>query len=204
MKTVRLIVFIKAPVAGKVKTRLGQSVGMLNAARIYLLLCRSHLKKLARLTEVDMEVWAAPDTHHPFFLWCRRELGLTVRRQPEGDLGKRMYHSVKKSLREYSMVILTGSDMPSLGVSDIQQAVKHLGNGCDVVFTPANDGGYGLVAMKKPIHPVFYNMEWSRKDVLEVSLSRLRRRGYKYALLDQYDDIDTLSDYKKYFRCRKG
>jgi len=200
MKKSKLIVFAKAPVPGRVKTRLGYSIGMLNAARVYRTLCSDFLRKVNNLPEIDIEVWATPDTHHPLFLWCRRVLGLKVKRQPEGDLGERMYRSIKASLKEYSTVILTGTDMPEISISDLQKSVEVLDGGYDVVFAPSTDGGYGLVAVQQSIHSIFYNMPWSCENVLEVSLLRLKRSHLKSFLLDTYDDIDTLSDYKKFLK----
>jgi len=200
MKKARLIVFVKAPVAGKVKTRLGASVGMLNAARLYKLLCYNYLKKVSLCPEVDVEVWASPDTHHPFFLRCRRELGITIRRQPSGSLGERMYRSIQVSLRSCSTVILTGSDMPDISGADLKQAISSLDDSADVVFSPAFDGGYGLVAMKKPVKSIFYGMHWSCSNVLDISLRRLERQKHSVRLLPAHIDIDTLSDYRKYLR----
>jgi rSAM/selenodomain-associated transferase 1 len=192
-----VMVFAKAPVPGKVKTRLGRSLGMRRASSIYQKMLFQFLEKLTATNTVTLQLWCYPDTRHPFFRKCARELNVSLRRQQGFDLGSRMLHAFRTN-RSYHFSILTGSDIPGIDVLEIEQSVSLLQDKMDVVFLPTEDGGYGLVAMTRPYPELFCNMVWSTEKVLRQTLSRANRRGLVYSLLDSMPDIDKKSDYITY------
>ena len=198
-----VMVFAKAPVPGKVKTRLGRSLGMRRASSIYQKMLYQFLEKLTANNEFTLQLWCYPDTRHPFFRKCARELNISLRRQQGFDLGSRMLHAFKTN-RSYRFAILTGSDIPGIDSLQIKQSVSLLQDNTDVVFLPTEDGGYGLVAMTRPYPELFSNMAWSTEKVLRQSLSRANRRGLAYGLLAGRPDIDRKSDSIAYMRKSAG
>ena len=72
---VRVAVFAKAPVPGKVKTRLVPSLGAERAAHLHESLAWHALDTATRSCVGTVELWCAPDSRHPFFARCAAQFG---------------------------------------------------------------------------------------------------------------------------------
>jgi glycosyltransferase A (GT-A) superfamily protein (DUF2064 family) len=125
-----------------------------------------------------------------------------VVRQQGDSLGERMtaaFDLLFSIGRE--RVILIGSDIPGIDESLIQSAIAAV-DGCDVVFSPAFDGGYCLVSSKKNSFTelIFRNIPWSTPCVLDMSLEQCKAAGLSYLLLAPRQDLDTLDDIITYCR----
>ena len=193
------MVFAKAPIPGQVKTRLGYSLGKRRAAHIYQQLLYEMLAKLSSCRDISLELWCYPDTRHPFFRKCAREFDLVLRRQQGADLGSRMLHAFRVN-KSYRYAVLSGSDIPDLDCTHIEQSVRLLEGKADIVLLPTVDGGYGLVAMTGLFPGLFTNMKWSTERVLRQTVSRATKKGLRYRLLHNLSDIDDKSDYIRYIR----
>ncbi|MBL8258612.1 MAG: TIGR04282 family arsenosugar biosynthesis glycosyltransferase [Candidatus Competibacteraceae bacterium] len=193
----RLLVFAKAPVPGQVKTRLAGRLGARGAARLYRRLLARTLRaaQVARLCPV--ELWCAPDSSHGFFGQCRRAYGVRLRRQGEGDLGRRMDRALKQALRESRQAVLIGGDCASVGAPELRAAFEQLASGYDAVLGPAQDGGYVLVGLSRPCPPMFRKIAWSAPTVLEATRRRLRQAGARWFELPLGWDVDTPADLKR-------
>ncbi|VAW52805.1 hypothetical protein MNBD_GAMMA07-1944 [hydrothermal vent metagenome] len=113
------------------------------------------------------------------------------------NLGERMYHAFQHSLKTYAKTVLIGSDCPSINKPYIEQAFNKLDNN-EIVFGPAEDGGYVLIGANKICDTIFNNVKWGSDKVLEQSLQNMNATDYKVDLLATLWDIDTPEDYKKY------
>jgi rSAM/selenodomain-associated transferase 1 len=198
----RLLVFAKAPVPGRVKTRLAGTLGVQGAATLYKQLLRRTLTiaRSARLCPV--ELWCAPDARHGFFPACRRDYGVRLRRQCDGDLGRRMNHALNRILASHPYAVLMGGDCVSLGAAELRQAFACLAAGTDAVLGPAADGGYLLVGLRRPGPSLFQSIAWSTPAVLETTRRRLRRAGLVWAELPAGWDVDTPADLRRLRRSR--
>ena len=189
MSKVLLIVFVKNIILGKVKTRLAKTVGDNLAFKVY--------KELVDVTETaSLRVKA--DKHIYFSdvvinsKWAD-ELKFV---QEGGDLGERMQNAFEKGFEEgYKRIILIGSDLPDISPSIIEDGFDVLEKN-EVVFGPAEDGGYYLVGMTSPQFSVFQNKKWSTEGLLENTLSELNEKNIKTTLLQTLNDIDTFEDLK--------
>jgi rSAM/selenodomain-associated transferase 1 len=96
-------------------------------------------------------------------------------------------------------VILTGSDIPGIDATLLQSAIVSIERS-DVVFSPALDGGYCLIASKRDSfnNSIFNNIPWSTSRVLELTLDQCKAAQISYSLLDPRQDIDTLKDLNTY------
>ncbi|MEI2771716.1 MAG: TIGR04282 family arsenosugar biosynthesis glycosyltransferase [Candidatus Competibacter sp.] len=199
----RLLIFAKAPIPGRVKTRLAGRLGTRGAARLYRqLLCRTlALARAARLCPV--ELWCAPDARHGFFVACRREYGVRLRRQCAGDLGKRMSHAFNRTSTENGYAVLIGSDCASVGTTELRAALDQLATGRDAVLGPAADGGYVLVGLRRPCPSLFRGIAWSTPAVLAATRRRLRQAGLYWAELPVGWDVDTPADLRRLRRSEK-
>ena len=176
-----LIIFIKNPELGKAKTRLAQSVGNIEALRIYKLLL-AHTRKISSSVDADRylfyhnEIWEDewPDSKY------------NKRLQSDGDLGNKMANAFSEVLQLNDKAIIIGSDCSQLSQDIIQDAFSRLDN-ADLVLGPTYDGGYYLMGMKKAHSSLFQNMTWSVADVLgsnsgQSKIGKLILRSFTTAL----------------------
>lgn len=188
-----LIVFIKNPELGKVKTRLAKDVGDEQALKIY----NSLLTFTRNVTlEVDVQRFLFYDTQVAIDDdWSNSDFN--KRTQPDGDLGDRMKHAFKEVLDAHDKAIIVGSDCPQLSPDIIRQAFAFLDDH-DVVTGPTYDGGYYLLGMKA-LHPfVFDDMIWSTDRVFSTTRERIAANGFSLATLDRLSDVDYKEDWDRY------
>lgn len=195
----RVAVFAKAPVPGEVKTRLVPLLGAEGAARLHEALVRRALAVAAESFAGDVELWCAPHAGHPFFDRCARELGVRTRPQPPGDLGRRMQAAFDAAFADGRALVLIGSDCPALRAADLRAARAALGTH-DAAFTPAEDGGYVLVAMARPIAGVFAGIDWGTGNVMRQTRERLAAAGARVCELPVRWDVDRPEDYARLAR----
>src|SRR5437764_11232215 len=120
-----VIVFARAPLAGRVKTRLAPRLGAAGAARLQERLVRAALRT-ARGRPTELHVTRP----HRFFATLRVE----VRQQRGRDLGERMHRALRDALRRYRSAVLIGADCAALTRADLRRAVRLLHGGTDVVL----------------------------------------------------------------------
>jgi rSAM/selenodomain-associated transferase 2/rSAM/selenodomain-associated transferase 1 len=195
----RLILFTRYPVPGKAKTRLIPALGDVGAAALQRRLVLRTLRtahKACRATSADLEVRFDGGTAQTMSHW----LGDSARFLPQGagDLGERMARAFEESSRSPATVII-GSDCPGLTPEVITAAFAHLTE-TPVVLGPAQDGGYYLVGLSRPMPELFRGIPWGTDRVLADSLAVLQHRGCKPALLDPLEDIDRPEDLPAWHR----
>ena len=190
-------VFAKAPVPGEVKSRLVPLLGDIAAAELHALLVRRALATALRAAIGPVELWCAPDRGHPFFDSCAAEFGIRLRDQRGGDLGERMLDAFAAMLAGAPAALLIGSDAPALSPADLATAAAALHGGKDAVFQPAEDGGYVLVGLRRPIESLFRGMRWGTHDVWEATRARLEKSALAWAVLETRWDVDRPEDYKR-------
>ncbi|MDG4553559.1 MAG: TIGR04282 family arsenosugar biosynthesis glycosyltransferase [Candidatus Competibacter sp.] len=200
--TARLLIFAKAPVPGRVKTRLAGQLGARGAARLYKKLLRRTLTIAHAARLCPVELWCAPDGRHGFFTACRRVYGVRLRRQCGGDLGRRMNHALNRTLAAGRFAVLIGGDCVSLGATELRAACAELAAGRDAVLGPARDGGYLLVGLRRSRPALFRGIAWGTPAVLAATRRRLRRWGADWAELPRGWDVDTSADLRRLRRAQ--
>jgi len=191
----RLIVFVKSPTPGLVKTRLAESLGVAAACEAYVTLVECLLARLSKLPCVEMR-FAPDDRQADIERWLRP--GWTARPQGTGDLGDRLARAVGDALDTGARrVVIIGSDCPDILADDIQSAWKALEHHY-VVIGPAEDGGYWLIGLSEKRPEVFADIPWSTSKVLEQTLERCRTAGLSFHLLQTRHDVDTPVDWERF------
>jgi rSAM/selenodomain-associated transferase 1 len=120
---------------------------------------------------------------------------LQLIRQQGTSLGDRLQHAFATLCSlGYGPTVVIGTDAPDLPVSFLAQAFERISKDQDLVFGPAEDGGYYLVGLKAPCHSVFAEISWSTSQVLEQSLHRAQEAGLASSLLPAWYDVDSMDD----------
>ncbi len=189
-----IVIFARAPIPGRVKTRLAPELGQRGAARLHRRMVRRVVEEAARAALGPVRLYATPDIRHPLFLACRRDFGVTLERQRGSDLGARMFHALRDQIRQGHVPILVGSDCPAIDQTYLARAASALGHGNDVVLGPSTDGGYVLIGTRAPRPDLFHAMPWGSPHVLRLTRSRLLRRRFRFRLLPPLPDIDEPVD----------
>ena len=214
MSARRLIVFTKPAVPGRVKTRLVGASGNgvapprgvddlspVHAARLHRAFLQDLVEELSR-GRFDLRLaWALEDVGEgvPSLELAAGEV-LPGERQRSGDLGVRLEGALADALTEVEAAAVVGSDHPRLSRRRVEEAFDRLeageGEGPQVVFGPARDGGYYLVAARREAlgRGIFDGIPWSTGQVLEASLQACRRAGLSTALIEPGEDVDTPED----------
>ena len=114
--------------------------------------------------------------------------------QGRGDLGERMHRAFARALKENESAILIGSDCPVLKASDLRTAARALRSGASAVLSPAEDGGYALIGLRRNSRRLFDGVEWGGPKVFEQTRSRLARLGWRWRKLRTLWDVDRPED----------
>lgn len=190
-----MAVFAKAPVPGEVKTRLVPLLGAQAAAELHADLVRAALGTASRAGLGPVLLWCAPDPGHPFFADCAASFGVELREQRGGHLGERMARAFEAMLPG-GPALLIGSDCPALTEADLRTAATSLATH-DCVLQPAEDGGYVLVGLSRPVAGLFEGIRWGGADVMRETRGRLRATGATWRELPRRWDVDRPEDYQR-------
>ena len=183
--TNHLVIFVKTPRLGRVKTRLAAGIGAVAAWVFYRRVLLDQVKRLAGDRRWRCWLAVTPDGDVDAALWPRTPPRLP---QGTGDLGRRMAR-IMRALPP-GPVVIVGTDIPDITPGHVARAFRLLGRH-DAIFGPAADGGYWLVGLKRrPRLPdIFAGVRWSTEFTLSDSLAKLRR-SHSVALLETLEDID--------------
>lgn len=192
MTDTALIIFVKKPETGKVKTRLAESIGDEKALQVYQKLLERTLVVTQPLA-IDKFVYYSPEIVQND-LW--NEALYFKALQSEGDLGHKMLTAFQERFAAgYQQVCIIGSDCYQLNSTILEQAFEELRQH-DVVIGPSTDGGYYLLGMKKPIPQLFQHKPWSTAQVLEETVAEIKRQQLSCFLLPELTDVDREEDLK--------
>lgn len=181
-----LIVMVKQPRPGRVKTRLGRDIGMIPATWWYRHQVK-HLLRRLRDPRWQIVLAVAPDVEG----MTSRVWPADLPRVPQGrgDLGHRMPRLLNAI---HGDTCLIGSDVPGITRANVARAFAKLGSH-QAVFGPAPDGGYWLIGTKAGLTlPVLQPVRWSTEHALSDTLAVLY--GRQIALADTLSDVDTGKD----------
>lgn len=185
-----VVIFVKAPRAGRVKTRLGTVIGMGRAAALFRIMT---MRTILEAEKSGAEVVLAVDPVSALEGWGATWPPHLLRMaQGRGDLGDRMGRFF--SHLPAGPVVIIGADAPGLRARHLRSAFDAL-RGRDAVFGPATDGGYWLIglARRRAAPDLFAKVRWSTKHALADTQASLPP-GFNIAMLEKLNDIDEAAD----------
>lgn len=192
MSDFQLVIYAKNPLIGKVKTRLARGCNRRFATRAYLTLLHETVAALATIANVTIAV--SPNTRNGSILALCRHYPVTLRRQPNGDLGQRMARSIRLGLKHSGAVAIVGTDCPELNADAIQRVKQQLTTHRSSLI-PADDGGYVLVGCRDYQPLLFQQVRWSSSQVMKQTQRQARRLRQRLPDNPAMTDIDHLASW---------
>lgn len=192
MKEKALIIFVKNPIPGEVKTRLAKTIGDIKAHQVYIELLK-HTRDITVSLNIDKIVYYSKYIDEKD-LWDSNIYKKCV--QSGSSLGERMKNAIKEQLLNHSSVSLIGSDNYELSSEIIIDSFELLKD-CDVCIGPSEDGGYYLIGLNEIQEDLFINKKWSTSDVFQDILKDIKNLKLKLSLLPVLSDIDDEADLNK-------
>lgn len=189
----RILIFVKTPLVGGVKTRLIPVLGAEGAAALHRRLVARTLTMTLSAALCPVQCWYWPSLDDPVFDPWKDHPGISFHRQPEGDLGDRMLAAASRALGDAVAAVLIGADCPLLGAEHLEQAL-HMLDQRDAALGPAEDGGYILLGLRRAEPAVFRGVDWGTHRVLEQTRARLRALGWEWEELPVLRDLDRPED----------
>jgi rSAM/selenodomain-associated transferase 1 len=189
-----VVLMAKAPVSGRVKTRLCPPLDRRESARLYECMLEDTAAEMSALARVRRYLFLDPpesvDT-------LRGSLSPAFERFPQRgrDLGDRMRDAAAIAFRRGARrVVIVGGDCPSLSARTVRRAFRELSTGASVVFGPSADGGYYLIGLSSPDERLFRGFRWSTSEVLRNAVARCRAFSAPFSFLAPGRDVDTGED----------
>jgi rSAM/selenodomain-associated transferase 1 len=193
-----LQIFAKAPVLGRVKTRLGREIGAVAALHWYRILVHRTLMIAARVP-AQVQVWC-PYEDDPFELEQLVDgLGMTFYQQCSGDLGRRMEFALQAGLRFGPRVLLIGADCPVWTPEALTSAGQAL-SAASMVLVPADDGGYVGIGVSESVPLVFEGVSWSSALVTSQTRRLMAQAGVDWLELPTLWDVDRPDDLDRWLK----
>ncbi len=194
IQTNYLMVFVKNLIPGHVKTRLAEDIGMDGAIDVYKELL-DYTAEIAGKVKTDKGVYYSQYVEL-YDDWENEQYEKHV--QEGKDLGERMLNAFTGAFEKgYHKVVIIGSDTLEITKKHIDQAFEALDKN-DVVFGPAEDGGYYLLGLNNIFPALFENKNYSHEHVLNEAIDEIEKFGMSYTLLEKLHDVDTMEDLKRH------
>jgi hypothetical protein len=195
---IAVAVLAKAPLPGLAKTRLIPLLGESGAAALQRWLLHRAVATAVVADVGPVMLWCAPDTQHADFNVCRAFGPVSLHRQPDGDLGRRMLAAINESPSRTG-TLLIGTDCPLLTPGLLRHAAEMLRER-DAVVMPAEDGGYVLIGMREAAPRVFNGIEWGSRHVMAQTRRALDATCRQWTELDTLWDVDRDEDFARLAR----
>ena len=189
-----VIIFIRSPEKGRVKTRLAKGVGETAALELYRCFVMDVLD-MVRSTPWALRVYYYPENAFPRIRgWLGDDLDLFP--QQGTTLGDKMENALADTfIAEYERAVLIGSDLPDLPSQILDTAFKGLDQ-CSAAIGPSRDGGYYLIGFTAEgfTPQIFHSIPWGTDRVFDLTLNRFMDYHVSYYTLPVWQDIDTQKD----------
>ena len=192
-----MLVLTRAPVQGRVKTRLIGDLSPSQATELHSAMVEDVVREANGGAYELIVAWTLLPNESIPGDWPAT--GLRSWRQEGADLGESLFLALRRAGKSYKSLAAVGTDDPGLSRSRIEEAFDELDSGADVVLGPARDGGYYLIAMRNGVvsRRLFSAIEWGTEHVLEQTVERCNEGGHKVHMLPAESDVDTIADLRR-------
>ncbi len=195
-----IILFVKYPEKGRVKTRLSAVLGDETTRNLYKCFVSDLIGTLEKKRDTFKIAFYPPGSNKKIISWLGPEYSYIP--QVGRDLGERMETAFKETFLEgFNEVLVIGSDIPDITPSLIDKALKAL-KSSDAVIGPCYDGGYYLIGFRKKtfLSDTFKGIQWSTEGVFKDTMGVFIKKGYKVHILPKLRDIDRIEDLIAFYK----
>src|SRR3989338_2999752 len=193
-----LIIFVKYPQPGFVKTRLAKEIGKKNASELYRLFVETLLARIKDKNFTRVIFYSPVSKRNEIKMWLGDDLALSP--QKGRGLGERLSSAFRLAFKNGAKrVLVIGTDSPALNKKLILDAFKKLKE-IQCVLGPAFDGGYYLVGLTSFHEEIFQHIDWSSDNVFKQTLKAIKKSRISFSLLDKQLDIDNKDDLHTFCR----
>ncbi len=197
-----VLVFLRAPERGKVKTRLARTIGPDAALALYKAFVLDTLSMLQAAGRQAVICFHPADAEGALAAWLPRPYRCWP--QVGRDLGERMMNAFSRAFSEAARrVLLVGTDIPDLPASIIQEAFSALDRR-PAILGPSSDGGYYLIGFRPGgfLPECFRGIPWGEASVFQRTRRRMQQAGVPCHILTEWRDIDDGEDLQDLIRRR--
>ena len=192
----RLLIFLKYPTPGQVKTRLAEAVGSQASCEIARAIAELTLERMRVLRDETIVCVDPPGALELARAWLGPRWHL--RPQRGAHLGERLAEATSHTFAEGAgKVVVIGSDSPWLTAVDVEAAFAELDR-ADVVIGPAEDGGYYLIGLSRETPGLFVGVAWGSSAVYAQTLANANALGWRVSRLKPGYDVDRLDDVRRF------
>lgn len=197
-----LLIFIKNPELGKVKTRLAATIGNEKALVVFK-------KLLVNIHDKSLKVMADKLLFYSSFIdqsdiWENDVFNKHIQNQSP-DLGQRMLSAFEDARTlGYSKALIVGSDIYEVSTEILQSGFELLED-AETVLGPSHDGGYYAIGFNFEkinssdfLQDIFLNKTWSHEHVAQEALDVINSYSFTCNFLPTLSDIDTEEDLKNF------
>lgn len=200
MKKTGVLIFIKYPFFGEVKSRLSINFGKNLTVTLYQKFVQDSLEMLKRTNYSVIICYYPQDRIIEFKKWLGNKFEFIP--QEGNNLGERLKNCFIKGFElGYNNLVVIGSDSPDLSEKIIHESIEKL-NDYETVIGPSEDGGYYLIGFTNQSfsQKVFDNINWSTSGVFEETIYKLKSERKKIFILEKWHDVDTIQDLKELYK----
>jgi rSAM/selenodomain-associated transferase 1 len=188
-----IIVMLKAPRAGTVKTRLTTLLSQESAATLAACFVQDTIAKAKSVAAHVIVAYAPADSRREIETLLPDNLHWIEQRGQ--DLGARLEAVTAEAAANFAPFVVLGTDSPTLPAAFISEALRALAaNECDVALGPADDGGYYLIGLRQFVPDLFQNIEWSTSLAYEQTARNATLLNQRILRLPVWYDVDTPLD----------
>jgi rSAM/selenodomain-associated transferase 1 len=192
-------VFARAPVSGEVKSRLAREIGESAAYQAHLELAKHTLTRLRPVTQNGMfaELWIAGNSG---MIKCREWAAMLdgrLRQQHGADIGAAMWNCLYTHVNLGRNAMVVGSDVVSITPEQLLEARDYLMD-VDMVISPAEDGGYGMIGLSILAPELFREIPWGTADVFERTMEKAKKLGLSSHVMPMVWDVDNAADFARF------
>lgn len=195
MDEVAIAILARAPVPGLAKTRLIPALGAAGAAGLQDWMLRRTVATALAAGLGPVHLFCAGDIDHEAFITCADGNAVKRHVQSGNDIGERML-SAAQAAATAAGVIVIGTDCPALTPTHLRRVARELAHQ-QAALIPAEDGGYVLIAMQRPVPELFADICWGEADVMARTRQRLTALGWHWAEPETLWDVDRVEDIER-------
>ena len=196
---INILLFARLPALGKVKTRLKSALSSIEILALYEAMLKRIVSLLNESNLAEVQLWLDTDSTKENNFVLDVPWNFKMNEQVGEDLGDKMNFAINESLvsKDAKCALLLGSDCPALTLGYIDNALRLLDDGAQLVLGPAEDGGYVLIGVNKSYPELFKGIQWGTDKVLDETIQRAKSIGVDYVCLEPLWDVDRPEDIRR-------